>query len=635
MSAALPAMAVVECFPSPALVVDARGRIAAANEAIARCLTSTPQQLVGSELAAWAADPAELADFLRADSLGAREFHFRASNGGERHLRICLGKSVAGGDLLTVLDVTPRRAAEERLQEDVARFRDMIGAGSGWFWELDATMTRIRFFRHSREKGAITVMELSAIFPDEVLDQTYNTERLAVTMRRHAAREPDRDLVCRWLTNGEEGVRYSNVSSVPFYDADGVYQGRRGVSVDITAQVTAEEALRESEARLRSSKQHLEQAQRVSAMASVERDLVTGAEEWSEPAYRLFGVDRRSFSLTHANILDFVHDEDREKVAQMIAMAEAGRPPPPGEFRIVQPQGGIRTLYCQVELIHDEAGKAVRQYSVFKDSTALRAAEKRQHDMERQQHQSQKLEVLGTLAGSVAHELNNTLVPILALTKVTAERLAEGTRERKNLETIVDAGEKALALVAQILAFSRKDAPMRGRIDLGELVRDSLKMLRASVPATIRIEQRVAAVPPLLGEPGQLHQVVTNLVTNAAHAIGGAHGTITVEVAPAPAEQFHDAQHAPDAAVRLSVSDTGCGMSEATMARVFEPFFTTRPPGEGTGLGLSVVHGIITQHGGRVALESREERGTRFDIYLPALAAEVAARFAETQHADS
>jgi PAS domain-containing protein len=234
-------MAVVECFPSPALVVDARGRIAAANEAIARCLTSTPQQLVGSELAAWAADPAELADFLRADSLGAREFHFRASNGGERHLRICLGKSVAGGDLLTVLDVTPRRAAEERLQEDVARFRDMIGAGSGWFWELDATMTRIRFFRHSREKGAITVMEVSAIFPDEVLDQTYNTERLAVTMRRHAAREPDRDLVCRWLTNGEEGVRYSNVSSVPFYDADGVYQGRRGVSVDITAQVTAGE----------------------------------------------------------------------------------------------------------------------------------------------------------------------------------------------------------------------------------------------------------------------------------------------------------------------------------------------------------------------------------------------------------
>lgn len=119
-----------------------------------------------------------------------------------------------------------------------------------------------------------------------------------------------------------------------------------------------------------------------------------------------------------------------------------------------------------------------------------------------------------------------------------------------------------------------------------------------------------------MGDTGQLLQIVINLVTNAGQAIAGGLGTITVETAPAPP----DADPLSDAAVRLTVSDTGCGMDQATTARLFEPFFTTKPVGEGTGLGLSVVHGIIHQHGGRIAVESRIGAGTRFDVYLPALA---------------
>jgi signal transduction histidine kinase len=141
-------------------------------------------------------------------------------------------------------------------------------------------------------------------------------------------------------------------------------------------------------------------------------------------------------------------------------------------------------------------------------------------------------------------------------------------------------------------------------------------MIRASIPATIDIAEVIEIVPSVFGDPSQLHQIVINFVVNASQAIGDRMGTITVSLAAAvPAEEEHA-----QAWICLSVGDTGCGMDEGTRQRVFEPFFTTKPVGEGTGLGLSVVHGIVVQHGGRVTVESQVGQGTRFDVYLPALA---------------
>ena len=238
-------------------------------------------------------------------------------------------------------------------------------------------------------------------------------------------------------------------------------------------------------------------------------------------------------------------------------------------------------------------------------------------ELEAQLFASQKMEALGTLAGGVAHDLNNTLVPVLALAKVTGRRLPEGSRERGNLDTILQASERARDLVSQILTFSRRTMPARQSVDLAQLVRDALKLLRASVPRTIEIEERIGAVPRLMGDAGKLHQVMTNLVTNAAQAIGDDLGKITVEIATAPGERLAGAISDDGAAVRLSVSDSGCGMAPQIMTRIFDPFFTTKPAGVGTGLGLSVVHGIVTQHGGRIAVDSAVGRGTRFDVYLP------------------
>jgi signal transduction histidine kinase len=238
---------------------------------------------------------------------------------------------------------------------------------------------------------------------------------------------------------------------------------------------------------------------------------------------------------------------------------------------------------------------------------AEKAAAERQH--------SQKLEALGTLAGGIAHDLNNTLVPVLSLAKITGRRLPEGSRERTNLDTILTAGYRASDLVKQILAFARKEQVEKQPVDLTALTRETLKLLRASIPATIRLSEDIDEVPPVLGNPGQLHQVIINVATNGAQAIDGKIGQITVSLK----EHAEREPATGNKLVRLTVLDTGVGMGEEMLTRIFDPFFTTKPVGEGTGLGLSVVHGIITDHGGRIEVASRSGKGTQFNIYLPAL----------------
>jgi PAS domain S-box-containing protein len=593
----------VRRFTGPALAVDSKGWVVAVNEAMAACFAVKPARLVGAQFAAWAVYPAALRIFLREHTRSTAEFEFSAADGRELWLALSIAKEAVGNcDVVSATDVTPYRTAEQKALEDVSRFRDMIGAGSGWFYEVDSTLTQMRVLRRSEADGKLIMQELAAKFPDDVIDPTYDPAGYAQVLAKWKAREPSLDVIHR-RPHGRGKEIYLVASSVPFYDGKGVYQGRRGVSIDVTRQVLAERALRRSQ-------EHLNHAQRVSATGSVERDLVTGAVEWSDEMYRLYGVDRQTFALTDSNIFALIHEDDRERVKAIMMSARTGIRPSPVEFRILRADGEVRTLYADIDVTREEAGKPSRLMMVFKDVTELRAAQE-------QLLHSQKLEALGTLAGGVAHDINNLLVPILVLAKTMAKRVPEGSRERDNLDTIHQAGERTRDLVKQILAFGRKVTPARQIVDLGGLVADALKMLRAAVPSTIRIEERIAAVPPLMADPGRLHQVVTNLVTNAAQAIDGGLGKITVEVAPAPGERLPNAERSLKGAIRLSVSDTGCGMDKHTVTRIFEPFFTTKQVGQGTGLGLSMVHGIITQHGGRITVKSQVGQGTRFDVYFP------------------
>jgi signal transduction histidine kinase len=242
---------------------------------------------------------------------------------------------------------------------------------------------------------------------------------------------------------------------------------------------------------------------------------------------------------------------------------------------------------------------------VLTDMTAIKRAEEEKQWLEEQLHHAQRLDGLGTLAGGIAHEINNALVPVIALTELVASHLPEESRDRRSLASALAGAERSRDLVKQILAFSRKEEHRRESFDPAAMLHEALLLMRATVPTSIRLEADIVAGPPLLGDSNQLHQVVVNLVTNAAQAIGEGHGTISVGLRP----ESHG--------VHIWVADTGCGMDEATQARIFEPFFTTKAVGMGAGLGLAVVHGIVKSHGGRIDVRSTPGKGSHFDLRLP------------------
>jgi signal transduction histidine kinase/HAMP domain-containing protein len=267
--------------------------------------------------------------------------------------------------------------------------------------------------------------------------------------------------------------------------------------------------------------------------------------------------------------------------------------------------------WMQVDIRGLEDGSAVH---VWTDITSLKTAETQQRELESQLRHTQRLEALGTLAGGVAHELNNTLQPILAFSKIALNKLPPDGVERRRMELIYNASIRGRDLVSKILAFSRKEKTPSGSVLFSPAapVREALAMLRSGVPTSIALIDEIDDVPAIIGDPSQLHQVVVNLVTNAAHAIGAKPGAIRIGLTARRGSGVDGTS-----AVHLTVTDNGCGMDAATRERIFEPFFTTKPVGTGTGLGLSVVHGIVEAHGGTISVASELGKGTNVDVVLP------------------
>jgi PAS domain S-box-containing protein len=369
------------------------------------------------------------------------------------------------------------------------------------------------------------------------------------------------------------------------------------------------------ETELRRSRENLARAQRLAGIGSFARDLATGEGEWSDEMYHVLGLDKTAGVPPIEAIIELTHPDDRQQFIERRAADIAGQPGKPLEHRIVRPDGTERIVRRETAVLYDDEKRPIRLFGTLQDVTERRLAERRERELERQLLHSQKLEALGTLAGGIAHDLNNTLVPIMALSKLTARRFEPGSLIRTNLETIYEASERARDLVKRVVAFSRKDDVEKRETDMAEIVAEALKLLRATIPSSITLEAQIKEVPTLLADASQVHQIVTNLVSNASQAIGGEIGTIMVglDAITNPLGQKE---------IRLSVSDTGMGMDEATQQRIFEPFFTTRAVGQGTGLGLSIVHGIVTGHGGHIAVTSAPGKGTRIDLYFPAAAAD-------------
>ena len=253
---------------------------------------------------------------------------------------------------------------------------------------------------------------------------------------------------------------------------------------------------------------------------------------------------------------------------------------------------------------------------------ALKEAEEREEErcLEEQLRQAQKMESIGTLAGGIAHEFNNLLTPIIGYSELVLNEIRNDDPQRRNIEEIKKAGERAASLTKQLLAYSRKQVLQPRVLDLNAVIAELDKMLRRLIGADIELVTRLA---PELGrvkiDPSQIGQIVINLAVNSRDAMPQG-GKLTIETTNAQLDEAYARKNVavtPGQYVLLSVSDTGCGMDAQTQSRVFEPFFTTKEIGKGTGLGLSMVYGIVKQSGGDIWVYSEIGRGTVFKIYLP------------------
>jgi signal transduction histidine kinase len=259
---------------------------------------------------------------------------------------------------------------------------------------------------------------------------------------------------------------------------------------------------------------------------------------------------------------------------------------------------------------------------ISRDVTVRRRAEDEHRFFESQLAQSRKLEALGQLAGGVAHDFNNILTGILGFADVI-QKSSDKPQLSEYANEIIQAGRRAQDLVKQIKMFSRRQPSERKPLLLSGIVHEALGLLRHSAPSTVRIEEVILEKGRMVvGDETQLHQVVMNLGTNAIHAMEGKSGTILISVEHVEIDADFARIHPPlqmGEYLRLRMADPGLGMQQGVVDRLFEPFFTTKPPGVGTGLGLSVVHGVVQSHEGAIIIETVPGEGTVFDIYLPAL----------------
>ena len=287
-----------------------------------------------------------------------------------------------------------------------------------------------------------------------------------------------------------------------------------------------------------------------------------------------------------------------------------------------------RSIPVEINATAISTSEGVKFLSLVRDISDRKRDEDEKAKLEAQLVQSQKMEAIGTLAGGVAHDFNNILGAILGFTDLTLQSVPGDSQEYSNLSQVLKAGERARDLVKQILVFSRRTAQVRKPLQVSSIIEEALKLVRASLPSTIEIQQNLAAPSALvLADPTQIHQILMNLGSNAAHAMRENGGLLEINLAEVNLDRGDPGQHpdlTPGPYVRLTVRDTGQGMDQEVMGRIFEPFFTTKEVGEGTGMGLAVVHGIVKSSGGEITVSSRPGQGTTFTILLPKVAGEVA-----------
>jgi PAS domain S-box-containing protein len=538
------------------------------------------------------------------------------------HTRATCFRDAAGAPLRVAgatIDVSERKRAEERLRESEQRFaRAVAGTNDGIIdWDIvnDRMYVSERTKRILGEGAGACVMQRAEclsrveVHPEDLdrLERAFHYDPVGGTNGYEV------DFRAR---HADGGYRWVRMRGKHVLDSGGQAVRWAGSLTDIDAEKRTQQALRESEERFQLAMDGVNQG-------VWDWDLASDTVYMSDRGQRLFGLEPGEPRRPRRDWISLwrYHADDRARVRAAVSAYLHGEARTfTVEYRMCLPSGEWHWFYDRGVALRDDSGRPYRMAGSVEDITERKNAQAERDRLEVQLRQAQKLEAIGTLAGGVAHDFNNILAAILGYGDMAQKAAPEGTSLRRYIDAAMSAGLRAKALVERILAFSRSGMGERAPVAVEPTVAEVLDNVAASLPQSVRLERRLAAGrAAVLADPAQLHQIVLNLCTNAAQAIDSA-GTVSValEVVELSAERSVSTMTLQAGRyVKVQVADSGNGIDPQIIDRIFDPFFTTKELGTGTGLGLSLVHGIVSDLGGGIDVHSAPGVGSTFDVYLP------------------
>ena len=525
---------------------------------------------------------------------------------------------------------------EAALQESEARYRLLAENVTDVIWVRDMqfrptyispSVTRLRGYS-VEEAMSQTLLEALTPASREVAQQAFAH---ALRLERSSQAPLDRFRTLELEATRKDGSTVWIETSVTFLrDAEGRPVGFLGVNRDISARKQAEEALQQAhgalEARVTERTAALRESEdryRRVVEGSLQAILIhqDGILQYVNPACaQMFGYASPD-ELKGVNLWEtlFAPESWEDIQARIAALLRGENIAVHLDFPGVRKDGSRIWIASTGSVITWHNQLAI--VSFYTDVTARKEAEEERQRLETQLHQSQKMEAIGTLAGGIAHEFNNMLAAILGFTQLASANVSPTSPVSQYLQAVETAGKRAKGLVQQLLAFSHPSDHQPEPVPLALVIQEALKLLRATLPTTIEIRQLMAPTTgTVLADATQLHQVLMNLCANAEYAMRETGGILEISVDSIKVNDAYAAFHPdlqPGSHVRVRVRDTGVGIPADVVERIFEPFFTTKSIGEGTGMGLAIVHGIVTRHGGVMTVESTPGEGSTFTIYLP------------------
>jgi len=385
-----------------------------------------------------------------------------------------------------------------------------------------------------------------------------------------------------------------------------------------------QKSLSEKESRYRESEQRLELALEGGALGVWDWDVKTGRAIWDTGTTRMMGYEQNELDPNIRTWKRAVHSDDWEKVSEVLNGHLSGRLPfYEVEYRMRTKSGEWKWVQVRGKVVeYDKEGKPQRMTGTMIDVTERRQAEEESEKLRAQLMQAQKMEALGTLVGAIAHDFNNMLQIILGYSQLLLEDKKKDDPGYKDLQNIILTGKGGADLVKKLLAFGQQSPIFPVNMDLNHQTRELIPLMSRTLPEIVKIDVDLTHGPVMINaDPNQIDQVIVNLAINASEAMPNG-GRLKMATKTMALEDEHCRLHPgvkPGKYVMLSLSDTGPGMNEKTLARIFEPFFSTKQRGStrGTGLGLSVVQGIVEKHGGHITCKSEPGKGSEFRIYFP------------------